>query len=71
MTAKPTQGHEVPPYKAVLYGSSGLAGVENAHGFNALYFTDKPGAKFASIQRAQQIAGAWNQQARHGIKEQQ
>jgi hypothetical protein len=59
MTATPSPHFAIPPYKAVQY-SPQWAGVENAQGFNCLSFTDKPGAKFTTMENAEAIAKEWN-----------
>lgn len=60
MNATPSPHFAIPPYKAVQY-SAQWAGVENAQGFNCLTFPEKPGAKFTTIESAQQIAKDWNE----------
>lgn len=48
-----------PPYKAELVHQS-WACVLNVNGINCLSFSDKPGAKFTTLEHAKKIAGEWN-----------
>lgn len=61
MNAIPAKHFAIPPYKAEMVGPS-WAGVMNAHGFNCLTFTDKPGAVFTTMEKAEAIAKEWNKQ---------
>lgn len=62
-TAVPTPGFEIPPYHVESfpgYSSVGWHCVCNKHGFNCLSFTDKPGAKFTTLEDATAICERWN-----------
>lgn len=55
-----------PPYRAELFDQkSGLAGVMNVSGVNALTFPDKPGVVVTDYETAMKIAEAWNVQAQY------
>lgn len=59
-TAIQTPGFALPPYRVESFpiGST----VCNAQGFNCLQFTDKPGAKFTTLEEANAICEKWNRE---------
>lgn len=64
-TAVPSKWFAIPPYHVESfpgYSSEGWHCVCNKNGFNCLSFTDKPGAKFTTLEDATEICDIWNKQ---------
>ena len=70
-TAVPTPGFEIPPYhvESFLAASQdrGWHCVCNKLGFNCLSFTDKPGAKFTTLENATAICERWNMRSNANV----
>ena len=62
-TAKPSEHFAFSPYHVESFPGSSDDGwhcVCNKNGFNCLSFTDRPGAKFTSLDNAKAICELWN-----------
>lgn len=59
-----TPGFAIPPYRVETYPIGSC--VVNSQGFNVLSFKNKPGAKFTSLDHANQLCAGWNKAAAIG-----
>lgn len=69
MTHQIAPGFNVPPFHVESFPGATAEGwhcVCNANNFNCLSFTNKPGAKFTTLERATEICEQWN--AESGIE---
>ena len=67
MSAVPTPGFDLPPYHVESFpglSESGWHCVCNRNGFNCLSFTEKPGAKFTTLDEATRICEEWNSESK-------
>lgn len=62
-TAVPTPWFDIPPYHVESFPGNSQEGwhcVCNKYRFNCLSFSDRPGAKFTSLENATDICKRWN-----------